>query len=532
MGCFLGLDSSTQSLSAMVVDTDEKRVVLDESINFGTDLPAYLSPHGVLPNADPAIRHSDPLMWVEALELLLGRVKERGFDWSCVRGISGAGQQHGSVYFQRSLSELGGWRNDLGLVDQVRPLLSRRTSPMWMDSSTSRAVSEIAQAAGGADVVRKISGSIPIERFTGPQIRKFWQEEPERYESTAEIQLVSSFMASLLMGGSAPIDRGDAAGMNLFDLSSDDWSPLLLDATAPGLRARLQKPVASNTVVGSLSDYFVRRFGFRPRVPVVAFSGDNPSSLVGMGACEPELRVISLGTSDTMFAAMEQPTTDPNGYGHVFGNPAGGFMSLVCFTNGSLARERVARRFGLGWDAFSAALAHESKPGNGGNFMLPFFTPETAPRLGHAGVELFGSERFRALEDAPAAVRAVVEAQFLLLQRYSDWIGHLPQQLLVTGGASRNQAILQIIADVFQTPVRVLSVANASALGGALRAAQALGGFAWRDLFGEFVKPDPNVNIEPNRAASAAYAELKPLLFSKVDERLASGVPRAAVQGL
>lgn len=531
MGCFLGLDSSTQSLSAMVVDTEQKRIVLDEAVNFGKDLPAYASPHGVLPNADQAIRHSDPLMWVEALELLLGRVEAKGFDLSKVDGISGAGQQHGSVYLKRPLSELGGWKQDVSLVDQVRPLLSRPTAPMWMDSSTGRQLREIAQAAGGSDEVRKISGSIPIERFTGPQIRKFWQDEPERYEATGEIQLVSSFMASLLIASSAPIDRGDAAGMNLFDLAKDDWSQLLLDATAPGLRARLSKPVASSTVVGKISDYFVRRFGFRSGVPVVAFSGDNPSSLVGMGACEPENRVISLGTSDTMFAAMPRPTTDPNGYGHVFGNPAGGFMSLLCFTNGSLARERVAQRFGLSWEDFSRALEQQSKPGNDGNLMLPFFTPETAPRLGQAGVELFGSQRFVALEDVPGAVRAVVEAQVLLMQRYSDWIGHLPKQLLVTGGASRNQAILRVIADVFQTPVRVLSVANASALGGALRAAQALGGSAWRDLFSVFVTPDANLKLEPNAAAGAAYEKLKPVLYSHVDERLASGAPRAESRG-
>jgi len=51
-----------------VIDTDQKRVVLDQSVNFGRDLPAYGSPHGVLPNPDPRVCHSDPLMWVEALD--------------------------------------------------------------------------------------------------------------------------------------------------------------------------------------------------------------------------------------------------------------------------------------------------------------------------------------------------------------------------------------------------------------------------------------------------------------------------------
>jgi hypothetical protein len=40
---------------------------------------------------------------------------------------------------------------------------------------------------------------------------------------------------------------------------------------------------------------------------------DNCSSLVGMGASEPGKIVISLGTSDTFFAAMPNVFADPNG---------------------------------------------------------------------------------------------------------------------------------------------------------------------------------------------------------------------------
>ena len=163
MAYFLGLDSSTQSLSAIVIDTAEGRVVVDESVNFGAELPGYESPQGVLPNPDARVRHSDPLMWVEALELVLSRVRERGFDWSKIAGISGAGQQHGSVYLNEPLRDVGRWRTGKSLVDQVRPLLSYRTSPMWMDSSTGEECREIAAAAGGRERVLTLSGSIPIE---------------------------------------------------------------------------------------------------------------------------------------------------------------------------------------------------------------------------------------------------------------------------------------------------------------------------------------------------------------------------------
>jgi xylulokinase len=368
--------------------------------------------------------------------------------------------------------------------------------------------------------VLEISGSGPIERFTGPQIRKLYKTQRASYERTVEIHLVSSFMASLLAGTSVPIDLGDGAGMNLLELRTGQWNRALLDATAPRLGDKLRSPVASNTRVGSVARYFIERYGFREGVPVVAFTGDNPSSLVGMGATAPGTRLISLGTSDTVFAAMAAARTDPNGFGHVFGNPAGGFMSLICFTNGSLARENIARRFGLDWNAFSRAIVEQTRPGNQGNFLLPYFAPETTPRILEPGVELYGSDDFKAFHDAPAAVRAVVEAQALSMRRYSDWIGHAPERLVLTGGASRSPGIQRIIADVFEAPVRVLRVANASALGAALRAAQATSSSSFEDLFATFVALDPSVNVEPDPKARAAYAELGQRFAEKVDARL------------
>src|SRR4029077_2828883 len=159
------------------------------------------------------------------------------------------------------------------------------------------------------------------------------------------------------------------------------WNAKLLDATAPDLGRRLKPAVASATAAGTIADYFVKRYGFAPKTPVIAFTGDNPSSLVGMGATETGTAVVSLGTSDTMFAAMAAPRTDPKGYGNVFGNPAGGFMALCCFSNGSLAREEVAKRFGLGWDQFTAAIIDGTKPGNDGSLLLPYFVPKITPRL-------------------------------------------------------------------------------------------------------------------------------------------------------
>ena len=522
MARYLGLDASTQSLSALIIDIDTGAVCANHSVVFGERLPQYNSPKGFLVHEDPRVRHSDPLMWVEALELLLADLVKAGVDLGSVRGVSGAGQQHGSVYLARSFDTVGAWSTDRPLRDQVAPLLSRRTSPIWMDSATSAECAEIAAAAGGDDRVVAVTGSRAIERFTGPQIRKFYKDSLTDWARTCEIHLVSSFVASLLTASSVPIDRGDGAGMNLLDLGSGTWSPALLDATAPGLRAKLRPPVPSTTQVGVVADYFVKEYGFSSATPVIAFTGDNPSSLVGMGASRPGTAVISLGTSDTVFAAMTAPRTDPRGTGHVFGDPAGGFMALACFANGSLAREEIAHRFGLDWEAFSDAILTRTRPGNGGNLLLPYFVPEITPRLPVPVVRWFGSESFVDGRDPYAAVRAVVETQALSMRLFSRWIGEDMNPILVTGGASRNRGILRILADVFQARIVPLQVSNSSALGAALRAAQAVGGTSWEELARRFSAPANHLAMKPDPRTLAMYDEAGHQLERRLNEVLAN----------
>ena len=242
---YLGLDSSTQSLTAVVleVEGDRRRVVFESSLNFDTELPRYGTRHGVLPSPDPAVAVSSPVMWAEALDVMMTRVSGSGLDISRLAAIAGSAQQHGSVYLREGAAErLADMDPGKSLALQVEEILSRRVAPIWMDSSTTAECVEIAAKVGGNDVLARHTGSRAFERFTGPQIRKFYKQEPSAYSSTGRIHLVSSFLASLLAGQHAPIDTGDASGMNLMDLATFDWWRDALDATAPGAR----RPAASH----------------------------------------------------------------------------------------------------------------------------------------------------------------------------------------------------------------------------------------------------------------------------------------------
>ena len=131
--------------------------------------------------------------------------------------------------------------------------------------------------------------------------------------------------------------------------------------------------------------------------------------------------------------------------------------------------------------------------------LLPYFVPEITPRLPAPAERWFGSPDFVAGKDAAAAARAVVEAQALSMRIHSAFIGQPPARILVTGGASKNPGILRVLADVFQAEIVPLRVANSSALGGALRAAQAVEGLPWADLFARFAAPDPTDASRPIR---------------------------------
>jgi len=508
MALYLGLDSSTQSLSAVVLDItgDRRRMVHAESFQFDAVLPQYGTRHGVLPSPDPRVAQSSPLMWAEALDMMLARLA-RDIDVRQITAVCGSAQQHGSVYLNRQATEaIGALDASRPLVDQLHGIFSRSESPIWMDSSTSEECAEIAAAVGGDTELARRTGSRAFERFTGPQIRRFFKRSPHAYEATDRIHLVSSYLASLLAGRHASIDTGDGSGMNLMDLAAGEWWGEAVAATAPALSSKLPPVSVSWTLVGALAPYWQHRYGYPP-ARVIVWSGDNPCSLIGTGLVREGVIAVSMGTSDTVFGLMNEPRVHESGIGHVSGSPTGAFMGLTVFQNGSLARERVRESLGMSWADFSRAL-HETVPTSGG-ILLPWFEPEITPRVSAPGVR-----RFFASDDRRTTARALIESQQMAMCLHSSWMGVQVHTIHATGGASANREILQIMADVFGANVYQLEVTNSAALGAALRAAHADASadahpVSWPDVVRGFVEPVASSLITPDAGRHALYDKWK-----------------------
>ncbi|XP_030370621.1 xylulose kinase isoform X2 [Scaptodrosophila lebanonensis] len=458
-------------------------VIASAEVKFDTDLPEFRTTGGANPGLNKFEFFVQPVMWIKAMDIILDRLVISEADLSTVAAISGSAQQHGSLYWSKhgitALENLDPTKFLHTQIDDSAFVVNR--TPIWMDASTVKQCIEMETAIGGHTEMLKISGSKCYPRFTGPQIRKIYQQRTHAYEDAQRISLVSSFLATLFLGKVASIDYSDASGMNLLDIREKTWSKACLNACAPDLEQRLGTPVSSTAVLGNVADYFVQRFCFPATCKIVACTGDNPSALAGM-LVDKNWLSLSLGTSDTLMMSLEEP---PNlEEGHVLCHPTeqDTFMGLLCFRNGSLVRESINKsEVGGNWQMFNELL--ESTPrGNFGNLAVHFNEMEIIPKA--KGTLRWNKDMQPNSPDAAKGIikfrspqieiRALIEGQMLHHRAIAEDMGFhfiTETKILATGGASVNKSILQVISDVFNAPVYIQMGSEAALMGAAYRAA-------------------------------------------------------------
>ena len=404
MNASIGLDVSTQGVKAIVID--------DNGDIAARAVHSFAEPFR--PDPDPAVRVCDPLTWLDGANRVLHDLATLGVNVSELP-IGIAAQQHGTVYTRADGS------------------LSRRLSPIWMDTSAMREADELERRFGN-EMLRR-TGSRAQARFAAAQILKFARTDPAAFAETTRIDLVSSYVARHLTGASE-IDFCDAAGMNLMNLAHGDWDREICDYISKDLISKLPR-ISRN----------------------LPFTGDNPATLVGCGADRPGTAVISLGTSDVFMSAVPEGRLDPLGLGHLFGNPSGGLMALVCVKNGSLARDRVRRECGLSWNEFDAASAR----GPADRIAFPFFEGEITPPHAAIGIE---ANFDWASASTETKVRSIVRGQVDNLYRHTQWIGDF-NRIVVTGGGSASDAVCHEISSAFKAEVIRADSTDSAALGAA-----------------------------------------------------------------
>ncbi len=447
MSHVLGIDASTTAAKAILVDGS------GAVRGVGTAAYELSVPHPLWSEQEPR------LWWDGTLAAIRAVLAETGTPGDDVAAVGLTGQMHGAV-----------------LLDAADEVL--RPAILWNDQRTGAECDLIREVVGRERLV-SITGNDALTGFTAPKLVWVRDHEPDVWRRVAHFLLPKDYVRLRLTGRHA-MDKADGSGTMLFDLAARDWSAEVLAALAidPAWMPRTHEGPA---VTGTVTAAAAAATGLREGTPVVAGGGDQAANAVGVGAVEPGVVALSLGTSGVVFATTDRPIFEARGRVHAFCHAVPGrwhMMSVMLSAAGSLRWFRDAVVPGMAYDDL-VAMAGEAPAGCEGLLFLPYLTGERSPhpdplaRGAFVGLTLAHDRRHLA--------RAVLEGVAFGLRDGLDLMIEAgmpaPSVIRASGGGTTSGLWRQILADVLGAEIATVDTAEGAAYGAALLAAVGAGWF-------------------------------------------------------
>jgi xylulokinase len=483
----LGIDVSTTATKAILVDADGRVAAIGIS-EYDFAVPA------------PLWSEQDPEVWWDAAQAAIRTaIGEAGIGADEIGAVGLAGQMHGAVL--------------LDAADRpVRPAI------LWNDQRTAAECDEIRGLVGAHRLI-EVTGNDALTGFTAPKLLWVRRHEPEAWGRVRHVLLPKDFVRHRLTGDHA-VDRADGAGTLLFDLTARDWSAEVLEALDLD-PTMLPRTAEGPDVTGTVSRAAAAATGLAAGTPVVAGGGDQAATAVGVGAIDPGVVALSLGTSGVIFAATDRPLVEPDGRVHAFCHAVPDrwhLMSVMLSAAGSLRWFRDALAPEMAYGALDEEAASVPAGSDGLSF-LPYLSGERSP---HADPLARGAFVGLTVGHRRAhLVRAVLEGVAFGLRDGLDQIVATgvarPGQVRASGGGITSGVWRQILADVLGIEIATVGTQEGAAFGAALLAAVGAGWFqsaqettGWAVSLHAVAEPGPDRSHYAD--AIATYQTLYPAL--------------------
>lgn len=488
MTYFLGIDSSTTGVKALVIDSAGNVVG-----TATTEIP-YSTPKPLWSEQDPAV------WWSGAINSIQVVLNETGLTGHDIAAVGLTGQMHG-----------------LTLLDEAGNVL--RPAILWNDQRTGAECDDIRAALGKTNLI-KITGNDALTGFTAPKILWVRKNEPEVFAKTRHILLPKDYVRYKLTGDFA-VDKADGAGMLLFDLSKRDWSVEVLEKL--GVPAEwLPQTYEGPAVTGHISAAGAEATGLKAGTPVMGGGGDQAAQAVGVGAVKAGIIALTLGTSGVVFASTDSPFVEPEGRLHAFCHSVPGrwhLMGVMLSAAGSLRWYRDTLAAGVDFDSLLAP-ANDIPPGSEGLLFLPYLTGERTPHPDPLARGAFVGLTVRHTQAHFS--RAVIEGVAFGLRDSFELMKSAGlaaiNQVRASGGGVKSSLWRQILADVLNAELVTVNTTEGAAYGAALLAG--VGAGAWPDVdtaCEACIKVTGSTQPQPETAARyeglyAQYRQLYPAL--------------------
>ena len=350
---------------------------------------------------------------------------------------------------------------------------------VWQCRRTSAYCDEL-KARGYAEAIRRKTGLVVDAYFSGPKIRWILDNVPgaRRRAEAGELLFgtVETWLIWLLTGGRVHVtDYSNASRTMLFNINTLDWDEELLDLMDIP-RSMLPTPVPSSQVYGETDPGFFGR-----SIPIAGAAGDQQAALFGQACFTPGQAKNTYGTGCFLLMNTgDKPVFSSSG---LVTTVAWGLGSRVSYAlEGSIFVAGAA----IQWlrdemrliDSAADSEYHAGKVADtAGCYVVPAFTGLGAPYWDqYARGAIVGLTRG---VNKNHIIRATLES---IAYQVSDVLeamradsGIALTSLKVDGGASSNNVLMQLQADILQVTVHRPVCVETTALGAAYLAGLAVG---------------------------------------------------------
>ena len=470
-----GVDVGTTGARCMLFDPRGKRIG-GHYCEYGADYPK------------PGWVEQDASLLIEkTMEACRGAVTESGVQPSDIAAIGFSSQ--------RSVTCPVDSEGDL-----VRPMIS------WQDARTAAEVEDMKSLIDAGEYY-ELSGLPMGTTWLITKLLWMRKNEPELYDKTHKFIQNQDLILKAFGADDFHTDVCDMAFYGVWDIKNVEWNTRLLDLFDVSADM-FGSPTLPGTRVGEIPAAVAEKTGFAPGTPICMGAGDQNCGVVGMGAIEPGMGTVTLGTAGLAILCTGQPVPGFGGM-MVTNHAVSGRWEVEGLSNAAASSYRWFR------DSIGAVeyeqlneLASGAVPGSKGLLFLPYLATAATPHWNaDARAAFIGLSLAHGREEL---TRAVMEGvAFEIRDMIQQWLERNMdvKALRIGGGATRSPLWNQIQADVYGIPVQTVEETESTVLGAAILAGVGAG------LFNSIEEGVENMvraggEIEPNRENHELYQDL------------------------
>lgn len=317
--------------------------------------------------------------------------------------------------------------------------------------------------------------------------------------------------------GQLVVDWSIASATGLFDIRLHQWDPAALSLL--GITSQnLSELVSPRAILTGWEPDVLEQTGLPSGLPLVVGGGDGPLASIGLGAFDPQVLAVNVGTSAAARCILAEAKVDPQGRLWTYMADENLWVIGGIVSSGGIVYEWFLKNVLSAPGEYSNngrahfhqtidALAASVPAGAEELLFIPYLSGEQCPAWNPATRgSIFGLDlKHHQGHFARAVLEGITRSIFCVAETIEETLQHPFREIRVAGGLTASEVWLQIAADMFGVTIALPDTVEGSARGAAVLALLSLGAASSiTELPDLFV---PVKHIQPRQENHLAYQE-------------------------